>query len=102
MSIRLEAIETVGRGLKDWCKQTVPLFCVARFLSNRPIDWCLFWIGWKFLRYSSATYLFKSTCSNKDNTNVGINDDSNADINDDDENGNDYDNWHLEFRFQWH
>ena len=93
MSIRLEAIETVGRGLKDWCKQTVPLFCVARFLSDRPIDWCLFWIGWKFLRYSSTTYIFKSTCSNKDNnTNDGINDDMNDDINDDDENVNDNNN----------
>lgn len=57
MSIRLDAIETVGQGLKDWCQLSIPLFCVARFLSDRPIDWCLFWIGWKFLR-SSITYLF--------------------------------------------
>jgi len=80
MSIRLETIETIGRGLKDWCKQTVPLFFLARFLSDRPIDWCLFLIGWKFLR-SSTTYLFNiSTCSNKEKDDDDINDNGNDNV----------------------
>jgi cytochrome b involved in lipid metabolism len=61
MAIRLEAVRTFEKNLKDWCRGTVPLtvplLCVARYLSNRPVDWLLFLIGWKFLR-SSTTYFF--------------------------------------------
>jgi hypothetical protein len=57
MTIRLDAVRTFGRNAREWFRQTVPLLCVARYLSDRPIDWLLFWIGWKFLR-SSTTYIF--------------------------------------------
>ena len=57
MTIRLDAVRSFGRNLKDWCRLTVPLICLARFLSDRPIDWLFFWIGWKFLQ-SSKAYLF--------------------------------------------
>jgi len=57
MSIRLDTVQTLGRNLKEWGRLSVPLICVARYLSDRPIDWLFFWIGWKFLR-SSTTYLF--------------------------------------------
>ncbi len=57
MTIRLDAIRTFGTALKLWFRQTIPLIFVVRYLSDRPIDWLFFWIGWKFLRLS-ATYYF--------------------------------------------
>ena len=57
MPVRLSTVQSLGRNLKSWCRRTVPLICFARYLSDRPIDWFLLWIGWKFL-LSSATYLF--------------------------------------------
>mmetsp|Transcript_7055 Transcript_7055/g.17233 ORF Transcript_7055/g.17233 Transcript_7055/m.17233 type:complete len:445 (+) Transcript_7055:164-1498(+) len=57
MTIRLDALRTFGKNLKDWFRLTIPLVCVIRYLSDRPIDWLFFWMGWKFLRFST-TYFF--------------------------------------------
>lgn len=54
MSIRLETVQTVGRNLKQWCRRTLPLICLARYLSDRPIDWFFFWIGCKFICRSES------------------------------------------------
>mmetsp|Transcript_25776 Transcript_25776/g.60435 ORF Transcript_25776/g.60435 Transcript_25776/m.60435 type:complete len:468 (+) Transcript_25776:47-1450(+) len=56
MTIRLNAVRTLSQNLKEKCRLAVPLICLARFLSERPIDWFFFWIGWGFL-WSSSTYL---------------------------------------------
>ncbi|VEU41157.1 unnamed protein product [Pseudo-nitzschia multistriata] len=47
MSVRLDTIQSLGRNLKDWCRHTLPLICLARYSSDRPIDWFFFWIGYK-------------------------------------------------------
>mmetsp|Transcript_24632 Transcript_24632/g.53992 ORF Transcript_24632/g.53992 Transcript_24632/m.53992 type:complete len:509 (+) Transcript_24632:286-1812(+) len=54
MSVRLETFQSLGRNLKDCCRQTIPLICLARYLSDRPVDWFFFWIGWRFLSSSTA------------------------------------------------
>ena len=64
MTIRLDAVRSFGRNLKEWCRLTVPLACVARYLSNRPIDWFLFWIGWQFLRRFTDHTFYKRDESN--------------------------------------
>jgi len=65
MTIRLDAIRTFGTNLKLWFRHTIPLVCVVRYLSDRPIDWFFFWVGWIFLRLS-ATYYFNK--NNDDDT----------------------------------
>lgn len=65
MSIRLDTLQTVERNVKAWCRHTVPLICLARYLSDRPIDWFFFWIGLKCLR-SSKTYLFDKNETDED------------------------------------
>ena len=64
MTIRLDAVRTFGKNLKEWFRLTIPLICVIRYLSDRPIDWLCFWIGWKFLR-SSASYFFEGKNNGK-------------------------------------
>eukprot|EP00536_Pseudo-nitzschia_multiseries_P002552 jgi/Psemu1/5767/gm1.5767_g len=64
MSIRLDTVQTLGRNLKNWGKRTAPLICLARYLSDRPVDWFFFWIGWKVLctvTTTSTSFLFGHT-----------------------------------------
>ena len=62
--IRLDALRTLGDNAKDWFRLAFPLICVVRYLSDRPIDWLFFWIGWKFLQ-SSTSYFFERNRQDK-------------------------------------
>jgi len=45
------------QALKDWSKQTLPLLCLARYLSDRPLDWLSFLVGCQILRSSTSFLL---------------------------------------------
>ena len=61
--IRLDALEQLGRGLKGWCVWAVPWLCLAGLLSDRPIHFGLFCIGWKYLRRSLCKFSSTSSSS---------------------------------------